>query len=59
MNAIEQFERAKQIATTAALLDWEKNAFPDEAREIAAVCVDNLHFLAEKLAGSQVGKLYI
>jgi hypothetical protein len=47
MNTTELFEQAKQIATTASLLDSDKNEFPDEARDIAAMCVNNLHKLAE------------
>lgn len=59
METIDQFEQAKQIATIASTLDSDKNEFPDEARAIAAMCVDNLHSLAEKLAGSQAGKIYM
>jgi hypothetical protein len=58
MNTVEQFEQAKQIATTAILLDSDKNNFPEDARVLAAMCVENLHVLAEKLAGSQAGKIY-
>jgi|WetSurMetagenome_2_1015567.scaffolds.fasta_scaffold54766_3 hypothetical protein len=58
MNTTELFEQAKQIAATASLLDSTKNEFPDETRDFAAQCVDNLHILAEKLAGNQVGKIY-
>lgn len=54
-----QFEQAKQIAFTAAALDADKNAFPDDAREIAAICVNDLHRLAEKLAGNQASKIYL
>lgn len=59
MNTTELFEQAKQIATTASLLDSNKNDFPDEARDIAKLCVDNLHVLAEKLAGNQVDRIYL
>lgn len=58
MNNIEQFILANQIAATAALLDSDKNEFPKEAKEIAVICVNNLHSLAKKLAGNQVGKIY-
>jgi hypothetical protein len=59
MDSIDCFEQAKQIASTAATLDFEKNKFPDEARKIAAMCVDQLHILAEKLAGKQSGQIYL
>lgn len=58
METSQQFEEAKRIAFTAAALDWKKNSFPEEARFIASMCVNNLHDLAEKLAGDQVTKLY-
>ncbi len=57
MNTVDQFKLANQIAATAALLDSDKNEFPNEAREIAVICVNNLHSLAKKLAGNQVGKI--
>jgi hypothetical protein len=59
MDSADCLEQAKQIASTAATLDYEKNDFPDEARDIAAMCVDQLHILAEKLAGKQAGKIYL
>lgn len=59
MNTTDQFEYAKRIATTATVLDSEKNDFPDEAREIAKDCVDDLHRLAKKLAGNHVHDIYI
>lgn len=59
MNTTDQFEYAKRIATTAALLDSEKNDFPDEAKLVAKQCVDDLHSLAMKLAGNQVNKIYV
>ena len=58
-SPIELFEQAKQIAKTASKLDSDKNDFPEEARDIAAMCVDNLHALAEKLAGNQVSEIYM
>ncbi|MBU1426454.1 MAG: hypothetical protein KKH12_09605 [Gammaproteobacteria bacterium] len=59
MDNTELFEQAKQIATTASLLDSNKNQFPNDARKIAEMCVDNLHTLAEKLAGNKVDKIYM
>lgn len=59
MNTTELFEQAKQIASAASLLDSEKNEFPEDARDIAALCVDHLHCLAEKLAGNQIDKIYM
>jgi hypothetical protein len=58
METIDHFEQAKQIAGAAVILDSKKNEFPDEARAIAVMCVDNLHTLAEKLAGNQASKIY-
>lgn len=59
MNNTELLEQAMRIATTATLLDSDKNEFPDEAQIIAAICVDELHKLAEKLAGNQANKIYL
>jgi hypothetical protein len=59
MDNAELFQQAKQIATTASLLDSDKNEFPDDARLIAAMCVNDLHKLAEILAGNQVGRIYL
>lgn len=58
MNSIDQLEQANLIATIASTLDSEKNEFPNEAQAIAKICVDNLHELAQKLAGNEVYKIY-
>jgi hypothetical protein len=58
MKNAEQFELAVRIAETASELDCSKNDFPEEMRDIAKICVENLHVLAEKLAGNQVDQIY-
>jgi hypothetical protein len=58
MKDTEQFEQARRIADTASELDSNKNYFPEEMRDIATICVENLHVLAEKLAGNQVDQIY-
>jgi hypothetical protein len=54
----ERFEQARRIADTASELDSNKNDFPEEMRDIATICVENLHVLAEKLAGNRVDQIY-
>jgi hypothetical protein len=58
MKNAEQFEQARRIADTASELDSSKNDFPEEMRDIATICVENLHVLAEKLAGNRVDQIY-
>lgn len=58
METGDDLERAKQIAMIAASLDSDKNDFPDELRDLAAACVNDLHVLAEKLAGEQAIRIY-
>jgi hypothetical protein len=58
MKSTEQFEQACRIADTASELDSNKNYFPEEMRDIATICVENLHILAEKLAGNRVDQIY-
>ena len=45
MKNTEQFEQARRITETASELDFNKNDFPEEMRDIATICVDNLHVL--------------
>ena len=65
MKIDEQFEpdslfrQARKIASLAAALDYDKNTFPEETRILAANCVDELHNLAEKLAGDKVNDIYL
>lgn len=58
MKNSDQFEQALRIAATASELDFSKNDFPEEMRDFAIVCVENLHVLAEKLAGNRVDQIY-
>jgi hypothetical protein len=58
MKNTERFEQALRIAETASELDSNKNDFPEEMRDIATTCVENLHVLAEKLAGNRVDQIY-
>jgi hypothetical protein len=58
MKDTEQFEQARRIADTASELDSNKNYFPEEMRDIATICVENLHVLAEKLAGNRADQIY-
>ena len=58
MKNSEQLEQARRIADTASELDSNKNDFPEEMRDIATICVENLHVLAEKLAGNRVDQIY-
>ena len=54
----DDFRYAQLLAITAMSLDYDKNTFPGEAKEIARECVEQLHLLAITLAGDQVDKLY-
>jgi hypothetical protein len=58
LKNLERFEQARRIADTASELDSNKNDFPEEMRDIATICVENLHVLAEKLAGNRVDQIY-
>jgi hypothetical protein len=58
MKNTEHFEQARRIAETASELDSNKNDFPEEMRDIATICVENLHVLAEKLAGNRADQIY-
>jgi hypothetical protein len=58
MENAKQFELAVRIAETASELDYSKNDFTEEMRDIAIICVENMHVLAERLAGSRVHQIY-
>jgi hypothetical protein len=55
---MEKIEMAKKLADMAADIDWEKNEWPDETRELGFSLVVQLYALAEKLADQPIEDIY-
>ena len=52
------FDRARDVADFACHLDMIKDAFNPELKSLVIVCVDQLHEIAECLAGNRSGEIY-